>query len=148
MNEIKIFGEPKPGENYTHRHVTSAVIIDGQGQVAVVLVGDRHFLPGGGIEAGETEIEALVRELREECAREVVIGARLGDAVFYQYTTTYGGWCIHSAYYRADFGRLLDVAPEPNHTLMFLEPYEARARLFRKSDVWAVTAALSPALHP
>ena len=143
MSDVSILGEPRPGESYTHRHVTSAVIIDEHGLVAVVRLGDRYFLPGGGIEAGETEVETLVRELREECARAVVVGARLSDAVFYQYTPTYGGWCIHSAYYRAAFGPLLDVAPEPDHTPFHFSPDEARALLFRKSDAWAVTAALS-----
>jgi 8-oxo-dGTP diphosphatase len=36
--------------------------------------------PGGKVEAGETEPDALVREIREELAAEVAVGARLGEA--------------------------------------------------------------------
>ena len=36
-----------------------------------------HLLPGGGLAAGETLAEALVREVREECGLTVSVGAPL-----------------------------------------------------------------------
>jgi 8-oxo-dGTP diphosphatase len=38
-------------------------------------------LPGGKVAAGETEPEALVRELAEELGVDVAVGPRLGDDV-------------------------------------------------------------------
>lgn len=52
-------------------------------------------LPGGGIEPGETEPAALVRELREELGIDANLATRLWEC-----TTA---WNVHLALYRATF---------------------------------------------
>jgi ADP-ribose pyrophosphatase YjhB (NUDIX family) len=63
-----------------------AAVIDGQDRVLLVrhsFGGGGWQLPGGGVEVGETALEALGRELREEAA-VVVTGPPLLHGVFHQ----------------------------------------------------------------
>jgi len=65
------------------RLVVAAVIGDGQGRYLLARrlpsahLGGLWEFPGGGIEDGESPIEALVRELREELGVEVEVGRPL-----------------------------------------------------------------------
>jgi 8-oxo-dGTP diphosphatase len=48
----------------------------------------RWELPGGKVAAGESEAEALARELAEELGVDVAVGPRLGDDIALNKTTT------------------------------------------------------------
>jgi 8-oxo-dGTP diphosphatase len=72
--------------------VAGAVIAESRVLVAQRLrppeLAGRWELPGGKVAAGETETEALARELAEELGIDVAVGQRLGDDIALNATTT------------------------------------------------------------
>ena len=63
------------------RYASKAVFIDEYGKVALMYMSriNCYKLPGGGIEKGVTEVEALIRELREETGRGSNVICKIGE---------------------------------------------------------------------
>ena len=129
------FGQRVPGRRYRIRHAVYAVIRRDDGWIATVRTRRGHALPGGGLEGDETPEQGLEREVREECARAVAIGQRLGEAVQF-FRAREGYFEGRHVFYAASF------ASEPNgkgeHELVWLEPERAAARFVHASHAWAI----------
>src|SRR5262245_60363688 len=67
MDDVPVFGVRVAGCPCVSRPSVYAVIRDPPDRLAVVRTPAGLFLPGGGIEPGETAEEAVLREAREEC---------------------------------------------------------------------------------
>lgn len=134
--ELK-FGTHNPDAEYRQRPGAYAVIFDGQGKFAAVKGLDKIFLPGGGVDPGESLEETLAREVREECAREVVIGRYLGHGIQYFTSKTGEHWEFQCSYFEAQFGAPLDN--EPEHELCWLDIADAHKMLAHEVHGWAVT---------
>jgi 8-oxo-dGTP diphosphatase len=91
-----------------------AAVIERDGQI---LIGQRrrdaskHALkwefPGGKVEDGETPVNALVRELREELAIEAEIGAQIETYEFYYPASERATWLL--------FFRVFEFSGEPQN---------------------------------
>src|SRR6185436_12908353 len=79
--DVAVFGERVDGESYVVRPSAYALIEDDEGRFAVVAAPMGWFLPGGGIEAGETPEQAIAREALEECGLVVDPGPRIAEAI-------------------------------------------------------------------
>ena len=126
------FGDPEPGRDYRDRPAAFGVLEAG-GKIALVTVekpGHAAWvdLPGGAIDPGEDDLAALVREFGEETGLAVAAGARLGN---------------RQSLFEA---RRLAAAPslkiEDDHTLVWMTPLEALARLRHQSHAWGVALFL------
>jgi 8-oxo-dGTP diphosphatase len=132
MPDVPTFGRPPAEGGYVDRLAVYAVIRGEDGRVAVVHSdGFGLFLPGGGVEAGEGLEEAIRREVREECACELQLCRRVGEAVQY-----HGAYRARHVFFVAEL-----VGPPTGtgeHELLWLDPAEAAARFYHRSHAWAI----------
>ena len=135
-----VFGEAPDGET-RDRPGSYAVIVDESWRVAVVRVGADVFLPGGGIEPGETAEQALHREVREETGLEVRVVSILGHANDWGRA---GGRVLRIGTFWVCRPIAAGVASEPDHALVWMRGSEALAALTLASDRWALRRALGP----
>lgn len=142
------FGVREPGRDYPDRPAAFAVIERG-GRIACVQVawrrdGPKLDLPGGGVDPGEGFSQAAARECGEEAGLRVTVAERPFACVDHYFINGRG----KSNNTRGQFfeARLECEAPElkveDDHSLVWLEPLEAIARLDREAHAWALAAWL------
>ena len=139
------FGERVEGRSYTSRPGAYAIVMDA-GRIAVIRGRTGQcFLPGGGIEEGETAEVALAREVREECGWTIRTATKVGEALQYIETEREGRFALHCTFFRVRTAGLLqpNAGDHSGDGIEWLSPQEAMTRLVRECDSWAITEAVA-----
>ncbi|HTU25305.1 MAG TPA: NUDIX domain-containing protein [Pirellulales bacterium] len=137
------FGRRVPGHDYLPRPGSYAVIVDEQGRVAAVRTPHGCFLPGGGAEPGESPIETLLREVREECGRDFAHIGPLGFAIENVYAAGEGYFAKQCTFFRARFIGPAGAPSSADHELVWLSLPRDLQLLTHGSHRWAVCLALA-----
>jgi 8-oxo-dGTP diphosphatase len=141
------YGEPTPGLDYRDRPAAYG-LLEQEGRLALVHVSlpDRapfFDLPGGGIDEGETEARALVREFGEETGLLVEAGDLVTRAEQYMLSAHDEPFLSQGGFFEAQLRQERpELKIEDSHALVWLDPNEALLRLRHDSHAWAVTAWL------
>ena len=136
---IPEFGTRLVGIDYMDRPGVHAVIEDDDGQVGVIETSTGYFLPGGGMDPGETEVDALKREIMEEIGYQVSALAEIGAAVEYiQAAQEKKHYRIQSKFYQVRLDSRIAEGIEKDHRFVWLPKEEAQQLLTRQSQAWAV----------
>ena len=106
--------------------------------MAVVRAIDGIFLPGGGLEDGESPEEAVAREALEECGLVVRVGACVSRLVQFVVTAEGHGVGKRCAFFDARIERENRAAMLPGHETLWLGPARAAQILKHESQMWAV----------
>jgi 8-oxo-dGTP diphosphatase len=142
MNAVPVFGTRLPGVKYQYRPSAYALVRDVEGNFAVAQTPEACFLPGGGIDAGETPEQAVEREGQEECGLVLRSVSRIGQAIEICKSIS------DAAYYEKDSIFLTahvignTTASESDHQLLWLSPEKAIEALSHGSHRWAVQRLL------
>ena len=147
MVNVPQFGEPRPGLAYPDRPAAFSIVARG-GQIATVRVdfpngGFRLDLPGGGIDPGESAGQAAIRECGEEVGLRVELGDEVARADHYFVNENGKAMNTRGVFFVARFeAEAPALKVEDDHTLVWMSPSEALARLSREAHAWAVAAWL------
>ncbi len=144
---IRRFGESREaGRAYRRRRGVYAVLLRGERvllthQAAPI---PEVQLPGGGVDAGETALPALHREVWEETGWSIAPLRRLGAFRRYTYMPEYDLWAEKLCeIWLARPVRRRGPVPEPDHTALWLPAREAVARLANDGDRHFLRRALA-----
>jgi len=146
MNVLQ-FGEAEPGHDYRDRPAAFGVL-EREGRLALVRItreGEAPYvdLPGGALDPGETEAQALVREFAEETGLNVRAGRLITRASQFMLKTDGARVNNRSAHFTAELEREEPaLKSEADHELVWLPPLEAIAGLRHGSHAWAVACWL------
>ncbi|MDT8326992.1 MAG: NUDIX hydrolase [Roseovarius sp.] len=140
---IRRFGDtPKPGISYRRRPGVYA-ILPRDGRLLVTHQAEptpELQLPGGGIDPGESPLQALHREVFEETGWKIARPVRLGVFRRFTYMPEYEIWaekvCV---IYRAHPVRKLGPPSEPGHQAIWISPESAARELGNAGDRYFVS---------
>ena len=142
------FGAPLPGLTYKDRAAAFGIAENGVGQIALAQVtkpGKAPYfdLPGGAVDGGETEVEAVVREFCEETG--LVVEAGLLVETVSQLFLKSDGQPVRNfggIYVVEVTGERPGLKVEDDHRLVWLDPRDAVVALRHDAHAWAVAAWL------
>jgi 8-oxo-dGTP diphosphatase len=141
------FGERTPGLDYPDRPAAFGIAVR-DGRIALVTVekpGHTPWLdlPGGAIDPGESETQALVREFGEETGLRVRAGEFIACADQFFIRTDGAPFNNRGSMFEVSIeGEDPALKVETDHTLVWLAPQEALRRLRHDAHAWAVAAWL------
>ena len=144
-DSVRVFGSRPPSVTAVVRPSAYAVIRNDRSEFAVVKAPDGVFLPGGGVEPGESPEEAVRREALEECGFTLRLGRRVAHAIQFANSVSERAFFEKRCTF---FEASVDAhgsSTEPGHELIWAPPALAASLLSHESHRWVVAVVNSMA---
>ncbi len=147
---MRRIGEPFRDRPYRDRIGAYAVIAGLSGGRRGLLLVDQEGelqLPGGGVDPGESPLQALHREVGEETGWRIASPRRIGAFQRFAWLPDYGFWARKvQLIFLARAVHPLPVRLEPGHEPLWLPAPQAASRLSIEGDREVVRRALAAGL--
>ena len=146
---MRRYGQKIAGQSYRTRPGAYAVIVGEKG-LLITYQGDPHYefqLPGGGIDPGETPIQALHREVREETGWRIEIQQKLSTYQRFTYMFEYEFYAQKICHiFLARAGRDLKTPLEDGHEVFWMSPEQAVEKIGSEGDAEIVARLFNIAI--
>jgi 8-oxo-dGTP diphosphatase len=138
-----IFGDKIQGIDYIVRVGAYGVMLNEAGHVAVMKTPYGHFLPGGGLEHGESPQECIIREFEEEIGCGIQIKKFIGKASKYYFSDVFNQYRHPIGFfYIVSLDKQVTIALEKDLELLWMKPLEC-INCLHEHQAWAVKEALT-----
>lgn len=129
---MKYVSEKNTNIEYKKRPGAYAIILRKEdNKIGIVTDGDFFFL-GGGIEKGESKLEALKRELIEEAGYSIKNIRKFEEVGDFLYAEDKGYLEVIASVYLAEFDTKISEPIEKDHTVLWVNPEEYQSKMFRE----------------
>lgn len=131
---MKYIGVKEDNIEYRKRPGAYAIIINKEDdRIGIVTDGEEcFFYLGGGIEDGETKLEALKREMIEEAGYSIKNIKEFAEVGSYIYSEDKGYLEVIASVYIAEFDEKIAEPIEKDHTVLWVKPEEYASKMFRE----------------
>ena len=140
---IPEFGIKQEGIDYIDRPSVCAVIENNERKIAIIETCNRYFLPGGGIDKNESDVDALKREILEEIGYQAFVLSKIGETIEYiKPDRDEKHYQIYCRFYIVQLGSKIEEIVEKDHRLVWLLQEDAVELLSSQGQVWAIQSMI------
>lgn len=130
---MKYVGSKEDNVEYRKRPGAYAIIVNKDNdKIGIVTDGEDYFYLGGGIENGETKLEALKREMIEEAGYSIKNIREFEEVGSHIFAEDKGYLEIIASVYIAEFDKKIAEPIEKDHKVLWVTPEEYVSKMFRE----------------